>query len=99
MGTLHFTLTSKLIQTILASVAEFEREMMLECQAEGIRIAKARGKFKGRKPTTREKSGEVMQLLADGLTKEAVAEKVGIGVASVYRIAKSAKESSGNSKD
>ena len=80
------TPTGKLMQTMLAAVAEFEREMMLERQAEGIRIAKARGKFKGRKPTAQEKSGEVLQLLADGLTKEAVAEKVGIGVASVYRI-------------
>ena len=41
---------------------------------------------------------EVLQLLADGLTKEAVAEKVGIGVASVYRIAKEARETSGNAK-
>lgn len=45
------------MQTMLAAVAEFEREMMLESQAEGIRIAKAKGKFKGRKPAAREKSG------------------------------------------
>lgn len=87
------TPTGKLMQTMLAAVAEFEREMMLERQAEGIRIAKAQGKFKGRKPTAREKSGEVLRLLADGLTKEAVAEKVGIGVASVYRIDKAARDS------
>jgi DNA invertase Pin-like site-specific DNA recombinase len=86
------TPTGKLMQTMLAAVAEFEREMMLERQAEGIRIAKAQGKFKGRKPTARAKSDEVMKLLADGLTKMAVAEKVGIGVASVYRIAKEARE-------
>lgn len=85
------TPNGKLMQTMLAAVAEFEREMMLERQAEGIRIAKAQGKFKGRKPTAREKSEEVLKLLADGLTKEAVAEKVGIGVASVYRIAKDAR--------
>jgi len=86
------TPTGKLMQTMLAAVAEFEREMMLERQAEGIRIAKAQGKFKGRKPTARAKSDEVLRLLADGLTKEAVAEKVEIGVASVYRIAKAARE-------
>ena len=85
------TPTGKLMQTMLAAVAEFEREMMLERQAEGIRIAKAQGKFKGRKPTAREKSDEVLKLLGDGLTKEAVAEKVGIGVASVYRITKAAR--------
>jgi DNA invertase Pin-like site-specific DNA recombinase len=40
---------------MLAAVAEFEREMMLERQAEGIRIEKAQGKLKGRKPTARER--------------------------------------------
>ena len=49
-------------------------QFMLERQAEGIRIAKAKGKFKGRKPTARAKSDEVLRLLADGLTKEAGAE-------------------------
>ena len=92
------TPTGKLMQTMLAAVAEFEREMMLERQAEGIRIAKAKGKFKGRKPTARAKGDEVMKFLADGLTKEAVAEKVGISVASVYRIARAAREIEQNLK-
>jgi len=87
------------MQTMLAAVAEFEREMMLERQAEGIRIAKAKGKFKGRKPTARAKSDEVFRLLGDGLTKMAVAEKVGIGVASVYRIAKATRETSNSFKE
>jgi len=93
------TPTGKLMQTMLAAVAEFEREMMLERQAEGIRIAKAKGKFKGRKPTARAKSDEVFRLLGDGLTKMAVAEKVGIGVASVYRIAKATRETSNSFKE
>ena len=78
---------------MLAAVAEFERAMRLERQTEGVRIAKAQGKLKGWKPTAREKSGEVLKLLSDGLTKGAVAEKVEIGVASVYRIAKAMRES------
>ena len=86
------TPTGKLMQTMLAAVAEFEREMMLERQAEGIRIAKSKGKFKGRKPTAREKGDEVLKFLADGMTKEAVAEKVGVSVSSVYRIAKAARD-------
>jgi DNA invertase Pin-like site-specific DNA recombinase len=79
---IHFDTSTpyvKLMQTMLAVVVEFEREMMFERQAEGSRLAKAPGKFKGRKPTARETSGEVLRLLADGLTKEAVAEKAGIG--------------------
>jgi DNA invertase Pin-like site-specific DNA recombinase len=53
------------MQTMLAAVAEFEREMMPKRQAGGIRIAKAQGKFRGRKPTAREKSGEVPHLPDD----------------------------------
>jgi transposase len=36
-----------------------------------------------------------LKLVADGLSKEAVAKKVGIGVASVYRIVKAAREAEG----
>ena len=43
--------TSKLMLTILAGVATWEREIMLERQREGIAKAKAEGKYKGRKPT------------------------------------------------
>ena len=39
----------KLIVTILSAVNEFEREITKERQAEGIAIAKAQGKYKGRK--------------------------------------------------
>jgi DNA invertase Pin-like site-specific DNA recombinase len=45
--------TSKLMLTILAGVATWEREIMLERQREGIAKAKADGKYKGRKPTAR----------------------------------------------
>src|SRR6202012_5164430 len=45
--------TSKLMLTILAGVATWEREVMLERQREGIAKAKAEGKYKGRKPTAR----------------------------------------------
>ena len=62
--------------------------MMLERQADGIAKAKAVGKYAGRKPTIRAKSAEVIKLLAQGLTKDGVASSLGIGVASVYRIAK-----------
>jgi DNA invertase Pin-like site-specific DNA recombinase len=63
-----------------------EREIMLERQREGIAAAKVAGKYKGRKPTAMAKSGEVKELLAQGMTKQATADRLGIGVASVYRI-------------
>lgn len=34
--------------TMLAAIAEFERDIMLERQREGIEIAKADGKYKSR---------------------------------------------------
>ena len=79
--------TGKLMLNVLGSVAQFEREMMLERQREGIAKAKREGKYKGRKPTARAKSSEVARLLAAGLSKRAVAEQLGISERSVYRIA------------
>jgi DNA invertase Pin-like site-specific DNA recombinase len=83
------TSTGKLMLTMLAAIATFEREMMLERQREGIRLAKDAGAYKGRKPTARAKTADVLALLGQGLTKEATAERLGIGIASVYRIVKS----------
>ena len=40
----------KLMLTIFAGLAEFEREMILQRQREGIEIAKKDGKYKGRQP-------------------------------------------------
>jgi len=77
--------------TMLGAIATFEREMMLERQAEGIAIAKQKGKYKGRKPTARDKAPQVIELLAQGMTKQAIADQLGIGIASVYRIIKGQK--------
>lgn len=43
------TPTGKLMLTMIGAIAEFERANLLERQKEGIAIAKAEGKFKGRK--------------------------------------------------
>ena len=86
------TSTGKLMLTMLGAIATFEREIMLERQRDGIELAKLEGKYKGRKATAQAKSGEVLELLETGLTKQAVADRLGIGIASVYRIAKEAKK-------
>lgn len=84
------TATGKLMLGILGSVAEFEREIMLERQREGIAKAKAAGKYKGRTPTARRKADEVLQLLAEGRTEVEAAELLGISRSSVQRIKRSA---------
>jgi DNA invertase Pin-like site-specific DNA recombinase len=86
------TPTGKLMLSMLAAIGQFEREMMLERQREGIRLAKDAGAYKGRKPTARAKSAKVVELISQGMTKEAAAKEMGIGVASVYRILKEQKK-------
>ncbi|TIT31068.1 MAG: recombinase family protein [Mesorhizobium sp.] len=84
------TPTGKLMLNLLGSIAEFERELMLERQREGIAKAKAEGKYKGRAPTAQRKAAEVIRLKAEGKTGDAIAEELGIGRASVFRILRSA---------
>jgi len=56
------TPTGKLMLQLMGCFAEFEREVMLERQREGVAKAKAEGKYKGRVPTAQRKSAEVVQL-------------------------------------
>jgi DNA invertase Pin-like site-specific DNA recombinase len=75
-----------LLVNVLGAIAEFERQLMLERQREGIAAAKNAGKYRGRKPTARAKGGEVRRLVAEGISKAEIARRLGIGEASVYRI-------------
>jgi DNA invertase Pin-like site-specific DNA recombinase len=84
------TSTGKLMLNVLASVAQFEREVMLERQREGIAKAKGEGRYKGRAPTARAKTADVRRLAAEGMTRDAIAAKLNIGVASVYRVLRAA---------
>ncbi len=90
MGVDTGTPTGKLMLNVMASVAQFEREMMLERQREGIAKAKGEGKYKGRKPTARARAEEVLALRAQGLSMDAIAAQLGIGKGSVVRVIKGA---------
>ena len=74
---------------MLGVFAEFETNIRKERQLEGIEKAKRAGKYKGRKPTARAKSEQVMKLVGLGFEKKDIAEHLNIGIASVYRIIKS----------
>lgn len=63
------TPTGRLMLTVLGGVAQFEREVMLERQREGIAKAKAAGKYKGRKPVALDGQQEVVRLAAKGLPR------------------------------
>ena len=80
------TPTGRLLLNLVGSVAEFERAIMLERQREGIAKAKAEGKYRGRAPTARAKSEEVIALFKANERPSEIAKLVHIGRASVYRI-------------
>ncbi len=84
--------TGKMMMTILGSIAEFEREIMLERQREGIAKAHSEGKYRGRAPTARAKADQVFALDRAGKTREAIAKEVAISLVSVYRILRTRKD-------
>lgn len=75
----------RLMLQVLGAMAEFETAIRKERQKEGIEKARAEGRYRGRPQTIRKE--EVVRLMAEGLGPTAVAKKLGIGRASVYRIA------------
>lgn len=80
------TATGRLMLSLLAAIATFERDLMLERQAEGIARAKKEGVYKGRVPVARKRSSEVLELASKGWSKKDIALRLGISRASVYRI-------------
>lgn len=75
---------NKLLLGLLGSVTEFERELILERQREGIAQAKARGAYKGRKPIAPEKIEKAKELLAQGMTRTEAAKTVGMGRTTLF---------------
>ena len=78
--------TSKLMLTILAGVATWEREVMLERQREGIAAAKAKGVYKGRAPTVARQAVRIRAMHAAGEKPSHIARTLKIARSSVYRM-------------
>ena len=69
----------RLMLTIIAAINAFERENLLERQREGIAIAKAEGKYKGRKPVEVEDfTPYYEEYMSRGTTKGQLAKKLHI---------------------
>jgi DNA invertase Pin-like site-specific DNA recombinase len=81
--------TAKFMLTMLAAVAELERTLMLERQREGIRKAKADGKFRGSKP---KHDHDAVRALAGRIGADAAAKEFGLHRGTVYRIIGEARE-------
>ena len=76
----------KLTLNVFGAVAQFERELTLERMREGVAKAKAEGKYKGRAPTARAKTDDIVRMAKDGVKRPDIAKRLGVSVRSVYRI-------------
>jgi len=74
-----------LLLSLLGAVAEFERSLILERQREGIAIAKAAGKYKGRKASLSQvQVSELHERLSKGESVTALATEYGVSRQTVY---------------
>lgn len=91
MGIDSTTAGGRLMLNVLGSVAQFEREMMLERQREGIDKAKREGKYKGRKPKGLPLQEQILAMKADGKGDTEIGRLLGIDRATVFRARKAAE--------
>ena len=84
----------KLMMTIFAGISQFERECLLQRQAEGIAIAKAEGKYKGRTPAPiPDNWDDVYKMWHDGVITAVEAQKrTGLKPNTFYRLVARLKE-------
>jgi DNA invertase Pin-like site-specific DNA recombinase len=74
-----------LLLSMLGAVAEFERAMIRERQREGVAIAKAAGKYKGRKASlSTAQASALRERLANGESVTALATEYGVSRQTFY---------------
>jgi DNA invertase Pin-like site-specific DNA recombinase len=89
----------KAIFTIVAAIAELERNIIVERIRGGIRRAKEKGKLLGRPKKLNLDVGELLLLKEEGLSFRRIARKVNASPATVYKIlSKSGPQSLENSR-
>lgn len=77
---------SVLLLNVIGAVAEFERAIIRERQAEGIRIAKTKGVYKGRKNSlTSEQTMEAARMVETGVPKAKIARDLKCSRETLYR--------------
>jgi DNA invertase Pin-like site-specific DNA recombinase len=79
---------SQLMLSMLGAVYQFERSIMLERQREGIAVAKAAGKFKGR--PAKIDMEEIKRVVADGNSISRTAKMLGVSESTVQRAKRAA---------
>jgi DNA invertase Pin-like site-specific DNA recombinase len=81
---------AKLQLHLMGAFAEFERSIIRKRQAEGIAKAKARGAYKGRKPSIDQ--DKIIELKQQGMGPTKIATEMGISRVSVYRALKGSQQ-------
>lgn len=81
---------AKLQLHLMGAFAEFERSIISKRQAEGIAKAKARGAYKGRKPSI--DPDKIIELKQQGMGPTKIATEMGISRVSVYRALKGSQQ-------
>lgn len=84
------TAAGKAFLDMLGVFAEFETNLRLERQLEGIAAAKSKGVYKGRAPSIDVR--QVEALAAERIGPSEIARRLGIGRASVYRLLRKKKD-------
>lgn len=76
----------RLLLQLLGAFAEFERALIKERQAEGIRLAKAAGRYAGRRPSlTAEQIEAARKQVEQGVPKTRIAAALGVDRSTLYR--------------
>ena len=87
----------KLIASIMASIAEFERDLVRERVRSGLAAAKAKGKKLGRRPGQRIKSDrlapKVLQMVSQGYSYRYIAKELHLSKTTVCEIVKRNRQS------
>lgn len=77
---------ANLLLSVMGAFAEFERALIKERQKEGVQLAKANGKYKGRKRSmTDDMIMEIRRRVAGGETKAQIARDMGISRETLYQ--------------
>lgn len=79
------TAHGKMLFTVFAGIAQFERDLTSERTKEGIEAARKRGKHPGRPKTDEEKVDYALYLINQGMSRTDAAEKAGISRMTLYR--------------
>ena len=82
------TTHGKHLLSFFALIAEMERDFIASRIADGMEVARAKGKVIGRKPTSINTKKEIISLRQQGMSMNKIAKKMSVGNGVVHRICK-----------